>query len=217
MAKVSSATIPALIVGRRWQWWIWKRCGGHRCRAYNTIPAHSLLQYWAKCWGYNGEGELGDNSSANRWTPVAVVDLGGGSVVILTRTSITTSLLPMQVKLRPSTEVARGPAGFAPEVVSSRAAARPFAGSTAASRPAPTHIFIRLIPSSVPTSSSCRLLPQRLKNVGISRVSILSRHYRPGDNAQPGRSRSIGPITMGLPAASTAITELALTKQPSHR
>ncbi len=55
------------------------------------------------------------------------------------------------MKLRPSTEVARGPAGFAPEVVSSRAAARPFAGSTAASRPAPTRIFIRLIPSSVPS------------------------------------------------------------------
>ncbi|MFZ1546914.1 MAG: hypothetical protein WAT12_07410, partial [Candidatus Nitrotoga sp.] len=43
---------------------------------------------WAKCWGYNGEGELGDNSSANRWTPVAVVDLGGGSVVEFYNTNL---------------------------------------------------------------------------------------------------------------------------------
>lgn len=37
-----------------------------------------------KCWGYNGEGELGDNSTTNRFTPVAVMELavnpGGGAV-----------------------------------------------------------------------------------------------------------------------------------------
>ncbi|MEQ1741150.1 MAG: hypothetical protein ABL869_01425, partial [Candidatus Nitrotoga sp.] len=43
---------------------------------------------WAKCWGYNGEGELGDNSTTNRLTPVAVVDLGGGAVVEFYNTNL---------------------------------------------------------------------------------------------------------------------------------
>jgi alpha-tubulin suppressor-like RCC1 family protein len=45
-----------------------------------------------KCWGYNGEGQLGDNSTTNRLTPVAVVNSvvnpGGGAVVEFYNTNL---------------------------------------------------------------------------------------------------------------------------------
>jgi alpha-tubulin suppressor-like RCC1 family protein len=37
-----------------------------------------------KCWGNNGYGQLGDNSTTERHTPVDVMDLGGGMVAIAT-------------------------------------------------------------------------------------------------------------------------------------
>ena len=36
-----------------------------------------------KCWGSNWAGQLGDNSSTNRWTPVAVSGLGSGVIGIM--------------------------------------------------------------------------------------------------------------------------------------
>jgi alpha-tubulin suppressor-like RCC1 family protein len=35
-----------------------------------------------KCWGFNGSGQLGDNSDANSPTPVAVSGLNGGVIAI---------------------------------------------------------------------------------------------------------------------------------------
>lgn len=49
--------------------------GAHHTCALTTAGA-------VKCWGYNIYGELGDASYTTRYTPVAVIGLGGGTVAI---------------------------------------------------------------------------------------------------------------------------------------
>jgi len=58
-----------------------------------TFHTCALLATGAvRCWGYNGYGQLGDNSTANRATPTAVTGLDSG--VGATTTTTTTTVAP---------------------------------------------------------------------------------------------------------------------------
>src|SRR5664280_2438401 len=49
---------------------------------YEACGITSVGAAW--CWGYNGDGELGDNTTTNRWTPVAVQQGGVTFASIIT-------------------------------------------------------------------------------------------------------------------------------------
>ena len=61
-----------------------------------TFHTCALLATGAvRCWGYNGYGQLGDNSTANRATPTAVTGLDSGVGATTTTTTTTSTTTPV--------------------------------------------------------------------------------------------------------------------------
>ncbi len=56
--------------------------GAHTCAIHNTAGEGETEALAAKCWGLNGNGQLGDGSSTKRLTPVQVSGLGNGVIDI---------------------------------------------------------------------------------------------------------------------------------------